>query len=87
MTKTSGAPGMERSGSTFTRPTRSSGTPSDRAIGDGATPAAQMTVRERIRRPPATTPSASTAVTGVPTRTSQPIRRKRAAAFSESSGA
>ncbi len=36
MTKISGWPGIERSGSTTTRPARSSGTPSERASGDAS---------------------------------------------------
>ena len=56
MTKTSGWPGIVRSGSTRTRPARSSGTPSDRASGEAATPAAQSTVRAAIRSAPMPTP-------------------------------
>ena len=40
ITKTSGWPGMVRSGSTITRPARSSGQPSTRPSGEAATPAA-----------------------------------------------
>src|SRR6185295_4254017 len=40
MANTSLWPGSERSGSTNTRPARSSGTPSERARGEAATPAA-----------------------------------------------
>ncbi len=43
MTNTSGCPGMERSGSTSTRPIRSVGTPSPLPSGDAATPAAHTT--------------------------------------------
>ena len=44
-----------RSGSTRTRPARSSGTPSERASGDARTPAAQTTVRAARRSPPTST--------------------------------
>jgi hypothetical protein len=51
-TKISACPGTVRSGSTGTRPLRSSVTPSDCATGDAATPAAQTTVRAGTNFPP-----------------------------------
>ena len=84
MTKTSPWPGIVRSGSTWTRPARSSGTPSDRASGDAATPAAQITVRAAIRSRPMPTPSASIAVTIWPVRTSTPRPASCRRACSES---
>ena len=43
MTNTSGCPGRLRSGSTSTRPARSTGAPSVLPSGEAATPAAQST--------------------------------------------
>ena len=60
-TKISGWPGTERSGSTCTRPARSSGAPSDRPSGELATPAAQSTVLRSESFAPSVTPSASIA--------------------------
>ena len=60
MANASGCPGIERSGSTMTRPARSSGTPSERVSGEAATPAAHSTVRERICSPPSQTASGVT---------------------------
>ena len=63
---------MVRSGSTKTRPARSSGTPSVWASGEAATPAAQRTVRAWIRSGPIQTPSASIPVTWTPVQTATP---------------
>jgi hypothetical protein len=63
MAKASGWPGIERSGSTRTRPAWSSDTPSVCVGGAAATPAAQSTVRARICSPPSHTASALTRVT------------------------
>ncbi len=53
-------------GSVVTRPTRSSGTLSDLASGDAATPAAHNTVCAAIASPPTTTPSSSICDDGFP---------------------
>src|SRR5438046_2883086 len=73
-TKTSGRPGTERSGSTFTCPLRSSGAPSARASGELATPAAQRTVFAPMRSCPSVMPPASTSVTRRPSQTVTPRR-------------
>ena len=76
MTKTSGCPGIERSGSTSDPPG-----PVERqrrATSPGARrrrPAAHRTVRAPMRSAPRETPSASTPVTGLPVRTSTPRAR------------
>ncbi len=75
---------MVRSGSTSTRPARSSGTPSERASGDAATPAAQITVRAGRRLPPRSTPSASMPVTRWSVITSTPSRSSRRWALADS---
>ena len=66
--------GCVRSGSTRTRPERSSGTPRVLASGEPWTPAAQRTVRAAMSPASVSTPSASIAVTRVPVRTSTPRR-------------
>src|SRR5579883_2686186 len=71
-TKTSGCPGIVRSGSTSTRPARSQGAPSILPSGEAATPAAQSTTGATIRISPTLTAPASTLVTGAPVRTSTP---------------
>ncbi len=84
MTKMSGRPGTVRSGSTTTRPLRSSGTARNVPIPEAATPAAQRTVAASTRSPaPMTIPVASTAVTAAPVRTSTPRRTSSDRAFSE----
>ncbi len=67
------------------RPARSAGTPSQCAVGDAATPAAQTIVAAGIRSPPITTPSASQAVTAWFRCTSTPRSPSRFSAALESS--
>ena len=86
MTKMSGWPGTERSGVTFTRPARSVSAPSQWPAGEAITPAAQMTVRASMRSAPIETPSASSAVTAVPSRTSTPSCSSDVFAASDSDG-
>ena len=69
MTEISGWPASERSGSTVTRPARSSGAPRVAPSGEAATPAAQMTVFAARRSSPTCTPSASTPLTWRPSQT------------------
>ena len=83
-----GGPGWRGRARRSTRPARSSGTPSDFASGDAATPAAQTTVRARCARRRAATPSASSAGHRAPVRTSTPrareLLRRRARSSSRS---
>ena len=83
-TKSSECPGMERSGSTRTRPARSSGTPRVVRSGDAATPAAHRTVPATTLSPPSIAPRESTPVTAVRSRTSTPSRCSEARAASRS---
>ena len=85
-TKTSGCPGIERSGSTSTRPARSSGAPSDcheRRRRDAGRP---DTVPASIRSPPSITPCASMSVTrrALAHLDAEPRERRRAASRSVS---
>jgi len=84
--KTSGYPGTLRSSRTFTRPALSASTPSHFAAGEASTPAAQMTVFDLIEPLAVSTPSAWTAVTGVPSRTSTPSSLSARCAYSDISG-
>ena len=82
-----GVAGDVRSGSTSTRPARSSGTPRVLARGEAATPAAQSTVRASIRSAPSVTPAVVDLRDHRPVRTSTPIRTSCSRAFSERSSA
>ena len=74
---------MLRSGSTSTRPARSSGTPSDRAKGEAVTPAAQSTVAAETGSPPITTTPGWMEVTGEFFRTSTHSLRSDVSALAE----
>ena len=92
-TNTSGKPGSEQSGSTGTRPARSTATPawSARCLPrvEAATPAAHTIVRASVRvlspsAPCTSMPFASTSTTAASSRISTPMRSSRAAAFAAS---
>ena len=85
-TKTSGWPGIVRSGPTTTRPARSSGTPSDWPSGLALTPAAQKTLRTGMNSSPMETPCGVTLVTIEFRRTSTPMRSRSRWARALSSG-
>ncbi len=83
-TNSSGYPGSEQSGSTATRPARSTSAParsaSIRPSGEACTPAAQIFVRASMRPGPSpvatSRPASSTPTTRVPRRTSTPSRSR-----------